>query len=421
MKLSDLKENPTNPRLISKKAFDGLKKSINDFGDISGIVYNRRTEQLVAGHQRRKALLAIGDLEIVITKTFKEPSSKGTVAVGYIQAGDETVNYREVDWDVMKERKANILANSPFIAGEYDVELLAEDLEILKFEPDYFDFNLDELEEKDLSDDKQATDDDYDLSKGLAKPLYDVKLGDVWELGAHRLICGSSTDFDTVDKLFAGSKADLVITDPPYNVNYEGKTKSKLKINNDHMEGGDFYQFLLDFYANVFSFLRDGGGVYVFHADIERVNFTRAFQEAGLKLSQVLIWAKNSIVMGRQDYHWKHEPIIYGWKEGAAHSWESDRTQSTILEFDRPSRNAEHPTMKPIELVGYLMKNSSKAGGIVFDGFGGSGSTLIAAEQLGRSCLMIELDPRYCSVIIERWEKLTNQKANLQVDTTTLT
>ena len=220
------------------------------------------------------------------------------------------------------------------------------------------------------------------------------------------MLCGDSTQTDTFKILFKEQLADLVITDPPYNVAYEGKTKKKLTIENDSMGDGDFYQFLYDFYTALGSFTKAGGSWYVWHADSEGANFRKAMADAGIMVKQCLIWVKQTMVMGRQDYQWKHEPCLYGWKEGAAHGWYSDRKQTTVLEFDRPSRNAEHPTMKPIPLFAYQIGNSSKQGDIVADGFGGSGTTMVACHQMNRKAYLVEFDPKYCQVIVDRMKKL---------------
>ncbi len=205
--------------------------------------------------------------------------------------------------------------------------------------------------------------------------------------------------------------ADMLLTDPPYNVDYEGTAG---KIKNDNMNETEFYNLLIDAFKNMHSVAKAGCPIYVFHADTEGLNFRNAFKNAGFKLAQCLVWVKNTFVMGRQDYQWKHEPILYGWKEGKAHYFIDSRSQNTVLEFDKPTRNAEHPTMKPIDLLVYLIKNSSKENNLIVDLFGGSGSSLIAAEQTNRICYAMELDPRYCDVIIKRWETLTGQKAELE-------
>lgn len=238
-----------------------------------------------------------------------------------------------------------------------------------------------------------------------------VKVGEVWALGEHRLICGDSTNANVVDNLMSGKKADLLLTDPPYNVAYEGKTEDALTIENDSMSNEEFREFLDRAFKIAEANMKPGAAFYVWYASREHINFEGALNDAGLQVREQLIWVKNSLVLSRQDYHWRHEPCLYGWKEGAPHKWYSDRTQTTVLEFNRPSRNGEHPTMKPLDLIGYQISNSSKKGDIVLDQFGGSGSTLIACEQLGRVCFMCELDPKYCDVIVKRWEALTGQRA----------
>jgi len=240
-----------------------------------------------------------------------------------------------------------------------------------------------------------------------------AKMGDIWQLGDHRVMCGDATDVAMVEELMNGEKAALCLTDPPYNVDYEGKTKDALKIENDKKEDSQFFDFLRDSFVNYFTVMHTGAPIYIFHADSEGYNFRGAMKEAGFKMAQCLIWVKNQMVMGRQDYHWKHEPILYGWKEGSAHSWHTDRKQTTVWEFDRPQRNAEHPTMKPIHLLEYPIGNSSSVGSLVIDFFGGSGSTLIACEKLNRKCYTMELDPRYVDVILARYEKYADKEAVL--------
>lgn len=235
--------------------------------------------------------------------------------------------------------------------------------------------------------------------------------GDIWKLGDHRLMCGDSTDPGIVGALMDGATADLLLTDPPYNVDYEGKTEDKMKIQNDSfVEDGEFLEFLRKAMRCASDVMRAGASYYIFHADSEGLNFREAAKEIG-KLRECLIWVKNSMVMGRQDYQWQHEPCLYGWKEGAGHNWYNDRSQTTILNFDRPTRSKEHPTMKPIPLFSYLMKNSTKPGDIVLDLFAGSGTSLICSEQLGRRCYTMELDPHYCDVVLARWEQLTGKQA----------
>lgn len=233
-------------------------------------------------------------------------------------------------------------------------------------------------------------------------------LGTVYQLGRHRVMCGSATSEDDINTLLGEQKIDLYLTDPPYNVDYTGKTKDALKIENDSMDDGEFLAFLADANRRADEHMKNGAAFYIFHADSEGYNFRAAVKEAGWMLKQCLIWVKQTMVMGRQDYQWKHEPILYGWKSGASHSWYSDRKQTTVLNFDRPSRNEEHPTMKPLNILAYLIQNSTKAGDLVFDSFLGSGSTLIAAEQTDRTCYGTELDPKYVDVIRKRYAKFTN-------------
>jgi site-specific DNA-methyltransferase (adenine-specific) len=242
-------------------------------------------------------------------------------------------------------------------------------------------------------------------------------LGDVWVMGKHRLLCGDSTSIDDLHKLCGEQDVDMWLTDPPYNVAIQGGNHADpnrtngLKIQNDQMSDGDFRQFLVDAYTAADAVMKQGAVFYIWHADSEGYNFRGAAQDAGWKVRQCLIWKKSSIVMGRQDYHWKHEPCLYGWKEGAGHLWATDRKQTTILEFDRPSRNGEHPTMKPVALFEYQMLNNTKGGDIVLDSFGGSGTTMIAAEKNGRVARLMELDPKYCDVIVTRWQDFTGKQA----------
>jgi len=238
--------------------------------------------------------------------------------------------------------------------------------------------------------------------------------GDIWVMGKHRLLCGDSTSVTDLEKLTDGQLVDMWLTDPPYNVAYEGKTKDALKIKNDEMGDDQFRQFLRDAYTAADMVMKPGAVFYIWHADSEGYNFRGAAQDAGWKVRQCLIWKKSSMVMGRQDYHWKHEPCLYGWKEGAGHLWAADRKQTTILEFEKPSRNGEHPTMKPVALFERQMLNSSKIGDRVLDSFGGSGTTVIAAQKTGRHARVMELDPRYVDVIVRRWQDYAAQEAVLE-------
>jgi site-specific DNA-methyltransferase (adenine-specific) len=243
-----------------------------------------------------------------------------------------------------------------------------------------------------------------------------TKPGDVWLLGKHRLMCGDSTSIEALEALTQGQLVDMWLTDPPYNVAYEGGTKEKLTIKNDSMGDQQFRQFLRDCYVAADAVMKPGAVFYIWHADSEGYNFRGAAKDAGWHVRQCLIWKKSSLVMGRQDYHWKHEPCLYGWKEGAGHLWAADRKQTTILEFDKPSRNGEHPTMKPVALFEYQMLNNTKGGDLVLDSFGGSGTTMIAAEKNGRVARLMELDPKYCDVIVKRWQDFTGKNATLEAD-----
>jgi len=372
VKTKDIIPNTENPRIIKDDKFKKLVQSIKDFPEmleIRPIVVNNEM-MILGGNMRLKAIQEIGIKEVPIIKAenLTEQQQREFLI-------KDNVGFGEWDWDAL--------------ANDWDPAELNE------WGLDVPNLDLNELE---------ATEDDFDVPEGGSDT--DIVLGDIFDIGHHRLICGDSTQTDTFEKLTEGVLADMVITDPPYNVAYEGKTKDKLKIDNDNMGDKQFYQFLYDFYTACAAYSKPGGAWYVWHADSEGANFRQAMKDAGIMVKQCLIWVKNSMVMGRQDYQWKHEPCLYGWKEGASHNWYSDRKQTTILEFQRPSRNAEHPTMKPIELFSYQISNSSKQGDIVMDAFGGSGTTMVACEQLNRKAFMVEFDPRYCQVIIDRMKKL---------------
>jgi site-specific DNA-methyltransferase (adenine-specific) len=290
---------------------------------------------------------------------------------------------------------------------EAGLDIFIEDIELDRTTIDKtMDLQIDDIEIAEPQE--EAEEDDYDESETEETT---VKLGDVYQLGAHRMICGDATIDADIAKLMGDVKADMYLTDPPYNVDYTGGTKEKMKIKGDKMSDEAFRQFLTDSFQVANDHMKKGGVFYIWHADSERYNFQGACRDVDWQVRQCLIWNKNSMVMGRQDYHWKHEPCLYGWKGGASHLWATDRKQVTILNFDRPTRNGEHPTMKPIKLMSYQILNNTKGEDVVLDTFGGSGSTLIACEQIGRICYTVELDPHYCQVIIDRWEKLTGKKA----------
>jgi DNA modification methylase len=371
--INKLKPNPANPRTIKDDKFHKLVQSIKSFPEmleIRPIVVNDQYEVL-GGNMRLRACIEAGMKEVMI-----------------IRASHLTED---------QQREFIIKDNVGF--GEWDMDALANE------------WDAEELQEwgVDLPGDfggggaDEAQEDDYEIPDEIKT---DIVLGDLFEIGEHRLLCGDSTVPETFETLFNGQLADLVVTDPPYNVDYSGKTKDALKIENDSMADGEFYKFLFAFYSSLAIYTKAGGGWYVWHADSEGANFRLAMANAGIKVRQCLIWVKNSMVMGRQDYHWKHEPCLYGWKEGAAHGWYSDRKQTTVLEFDRPNRNAEHPTMKPIPLFAYQIGNSSKQGDIIADAFGGSGTTMVACHQMQRRAYIVEYDPKYCQVILDRMLKL---------------
>jgi DNA modification methylase len=375
--LTKIKANPNNPRLVKDDKFKKLVKSIQDFPQMLNIRPIVVNEDMVVlgGNMRLKACKEAGLKEVPVIKasSLTEEQQREFII-------KDNVGYGEWDWDL--------------IANEWDAEQVTDwGLDIPDFKPQQL----------------EAEEDDYEIPDTIET---DIVLGDLFEIGPHRLLCGDSTQTDTFSRLLGQELADLVVTDPPYNVAIQGgdhgnpDRKNGKKIENDSMSDEEFYQFLYDFYTALGSFTKAGGAWYVWYASRETVNFHKAMSDAGITPKQQLIWLKSSIVMGRQDYQWKHEPCIYGWKEGAAHGWYSDRKQTTILEFERPSRNAEHPTMKPIPLFAYQIGNSSKQGDIVVDGFGGSGTTMVACHQMKRRARLVEFDPKYCQVIIDRMRKL---------------
>lgn len=374
--IEEIKEYENNPR-NNDNAVEYVARSIKDFGFKIPIIIDKNNI-IVAGHTRYKAAkeLNLSEIPCIVADDLTDEQIKA---------------FRLVD-------------NKSAELADWNLELLNIELEnIHDIDMNLYNFDLTELLDN-------VVDDDYEIELPEDPK---TKQGNIYKLGNHYLMCGDSTNLDDVQKLMQDQKADLIITDPPYNVNYEGKTEDNLKIINDNMEDSQFYNFLESAFINLNNSLKDGGAAYIFHADTEGLNFRKAFVNSGFKLAQCLIWSKNTFVMGRQDYQWQHEPILYGWKLGAGHYFINDRKQSTILNFDKPSRNEDHPTMKPIDLVAYLIKNSSKKNEIIIDFFGGSGSTLIACEQLNRKAYLMELDPRYCDVIVDRWETFTNQKAEL--------
>jgi len=298
--------------------------------------------------------------------------------------------------DLTEDEQRRFIIADNVSGGEWDVEDLSANWDRQELE----DWGL-EIEWPVIE--PEATEDDYEIPDTIET---DIVIGDLFEIGEHRLLCGDSTQTDTFEKLMQGELGDMVLTDPPYNVEYEGKTKDALTIKNDSMSNDAFYVFLYDFYTAQSTAVKKGASIYVWHASSEIINFAKAMVDAGWLLKQQLIWVKNTMVMGRQDYQWKHEPCLYGWLAGGSHTWHSDRKQTTVIDFDRPQRSTEHPTMKPVGLFSKQIENSSKQGDIVIDAFGGSGTTMVACEQLKRKARVIEYDPKYCQVIIDRMRKL---------------
>jgi len=316
------------------------------------------------------------------------------------------------------QRRALVLADNKLaLNAGWDIDLLKVELGDLNnqgFDIALTGFSVDELSKLLAPDGTEGLTDPDDTPEVPVDPV--SKLGDVWVCGPHRVMCGSSLEQTAVDKLCANQAVDMLLTDPPYNVAYTGKTKEALTIKNDSMDDESFRGFLRDAFVSADTVMKAGAVFYIWHADLEGYNFRGACRDANWKVRQCLVWRKNSMVMGRQDYHWQHEPCLYGWKEGASHLWASDRKQTTILDFDRPSRSENHPTMKPVALFEYQLLNNTKGGDIVLDSFGGSGTTLIAAEKNGRVARLMELDPKYVDVIVQRWQEFTGKQATLESD-----
>ena len=434
--LADLRPAEYNPRVPLKPGdpeYESIKASILEFGYSDPIVINA-DGTIIKGHQRRTVMMDLGYLE-------------ADVIVLDIQ-------------DKAKEKALNIALNK--ITGKWDNAIL-KDL-LMELDLEGYDFTVTGFQRQELEDliqltdiPAEATDDDFDPDEAAQQiTVATTRTGDIWQLGRHRVMCGDATDPDDVAALMGGDKIDLVITDPPYNVDYGAKTefleaylgqegtRQNSNIQNDHMDALSFYQFLLSAFQNMNEAMRPGAAIYVFHAESTGLQFRQAYTDAGLKMAQCLIWEKNTFVLGRQDYQWRHEPILYGWKEGAGHYFVNDRSQDTVMLEDpldfksmkkpellafidklfrdyrdqtsvhyenKPTRNALHPTMKPVPLIGRLMNNSSKPGWLVGDFFGGSGSTLMAAEQLGRTAYLMEMDEVNVDVIVQRWEQYTGKKA----------
>lgn len=414
-KLNPAKYNPRVDLKPGDPEYEKLKRSIKEFGYVEPIVWNKRTGNVVGGHQRLKILK---------------------------EEGYKKVKVSVVDLSESQEKALNIALNK--ISGEWDQEKLNQIFKELQDDVEIdvklTGFDIEEINDIVANFDTTAVEeDDFDLEAELEKEEEPItKTGDLWLLGKHRLLCGDSTRIEDVNRLMNRKLADLLLTDPPYNVNYE--SERGMTIENDNLGDSDFYNLLIGSFSNMYEIAKEGTPIYIFHADTEAYNFRKAFMNAGFKLSQGLVWVKHSMTIGRQDYQWRHESILYGWKEGAAHKWYGQRNKDTVIEsdvdiedlskkelialveqllesipgsiirFDRPTRNGLHPTMKPLGLLGYLIKNSSLKGDLIVDLFGGSGSTLIASEQMDRICYTMELDPRYCDAIIKRYIALAGEE-----------
>ena len=377
--VKDLLPANYNPRKDLKPGdpeYEKLKRSIEQFGYVEPVIWNEKTGRVVGGHQRLKVLTDMGITEVDVV---------------VVSLSDD------------KEKALNIALNK--ISGSWDNEKLAlviADLQGTDFDVSLTGFEPEELDDLFRDDVKNGVkEDDFDVDAELEKPCFS-KAGDLWLLGEHRLVCGDSTKFDTFELLMNGRKANLVVTDPPYNVNYEG---SAGKIKNDSMAEDQFEQFLLDAYLQMESAMADDASIYVFHSDSHGLAFRKAFDAAGFYLSGCCIWKKQSLVLGRSPYQWQHEPVLFGWKKKGKHNWYTGRKESTIWEFDKPKKNGDHPTMKPVALMSYPIMNSTMTGCLVLDPFGGSGSTLIACEQTGRICYTVELDEKFCDVIVNRYKE----------------
>lgn len=381
--VSELIPYVRNARTHSEAQVAQIAASIREFGFLSPILV-AEDNTILAGHGRLAAALKLGLKKVPCVKENHLTET---------------------------QKRAYIIADNKLsLNAGWDSELLAVELSELEGA----DFNLDLLgfDEAELSSifdaDKDVNEDDFDVEKELEEPCFS-KTGDMWTLGKHRVICGDATKLETYKTLLENTKVNLVVTDPPYNVNYEG---SAGKIKNDNMEDDKFYQFLFNSFVNMEQAMADDASIYVFHADTEGLNFRKAFQDAGFYLSGCCIWKKPSLVLGRSPYQWQHEPCLYGWKKKGKHKWYAGRKETSVWEFEKSKKNADHPTMKPIALLAYPIKNSSMTNSLVLDPFAGSGSTLIACEQTGRVCYAIELDEKYCDVIVKRYiEQVGNDKS----------
>ena len=386
--ISELIPYARNARTHDEKQVAQIAASIREFGFLSPIVV-AGDNTILCGHGRFYAAQKLGLKKVPCVKE---------------------------EYLTETQRRAYILADNKLaLNAGWDNEMLAVELEELQgadFDVSLTGFGEDEIADLFVGEEQSAKDDEFDLTAALEKASF-VERGDIWTVGRHRLMCGDATSAGDVALLMDGKKANLIVTDPPYNVAF--KASDGLTIQNDSMKDEEFYTFLLTAFQCMADHLESGGSAYVFHADTEGLNFRKAFIDAGFHLAGVCIWVKNSLVLGRSDYQWQHEPVLFGWKKGGKHSWYSDRRQTTIWNYDKPKRNKNHPTSKPLDLLGYPICNSSQENAIVLDTFGGSGSTLMACEQLNRICCMMELDEKYASVILRRYVEDTGDAENVYV------
>jgi site-specific DNA-methyltransferase (adenine-specific) len=384
--LADLIPYINNSRKHSDDQVSQIAASIKEFGWTNPILVDG-DNGIIAGHGRIMAAKKLGMTEVPV------------IELAHLSK---------------EQRKALIIADNKLaLNSDWDTNLLSielADLQELGFDLNLTGFNADELANLLQPEQVDGLTDENEIPPVPEEPK--TKLGDIYQLGDHRLMCGDSTSIEAVEKLTDGL-VDILVTDPPYNVDYTGKTKDALKIQNDSMDDSTFRQFLRDAFTAADVVMKPGAVFYIWHADSEGYNFRGACKDAGWQVRQCLIWQKDTMVMGRQDYHWKHEPCLYGWKDGAAHLWATDRKQTTLILCKRPTKNDLHPTMKPVELMEYQILNNTKGMDIVLDLFGGSGSTLMACEKIGRKARLMELDPKYCDVIVKRWEDFTGRKAEL--------
>ena len=377
-----------NARTHSAEQIIKLRSSLREFGFVNPIIIDRDFN-VIAGHGRLMAAKEEGINEVPCVFA---------------------------DFLTDAQKKAYILAdNRMAMDAGWDEELLKiemEELQNLGYDLGYTGFDEKELADLFGIDDKEVKDDEFDLTAALEKASF-VERGDVWFVGKHKLMCGDATSSEDVAKLMEDKKANLILTDPPYNVAF--KSSDGLTIQNDSMKNNDFYEFLFSSFKNMAEHLENGGAAYIFHADTEGLNFRKAFIDAGFHLAGCCIWVKDSLVLGRSDYQWQHEPVLYGFMQNGKHPWYSDRKQTTIWNFDKPKKNSNHPTSKPLDLLAYPINNSTQANAIVIDTFGGSGSTLMACEQMNRICYTMELDEKYASVILRRYVEDTNDSENVYV------